>query len=140
MTPDADIEAMLGLGDGFVSRALERLQLARDARLRVGRLAVILAAVTWLPLLGLSIVEGVAWGKGVHVPFVMDYLPYGQLLIAIPVLVLGELTVSRYLILALAELRRSEVLDPSDRRCWMNSWRKPSRAGAAAPSTRSFCL
>jgi hypothetical protein len=109
-----DIEAMLGLGDGVVSRGLERLQLARNARLRVGRLAVLLAAVTWIPLLVLTIAEGVAWGDRAHVPFMMDYLPYGQLLIAVPVLVFGELTVARYLVLAVGELRCSEVLAVSE--------------------------
>lgn len=112
--PDAGAEALLGLGEGVVSRGLERLQLARGDRLRVGRLAAVLAALAWLPLLVLSIVEGVAWGDAVHVPFLKDYLPYGQLLIAIPVLVVGELIVSRYLMLAVAELRRSEVLDAAD--------------------------
>jgi hypothetical protein len=105
------MEAILGLSEGRVSRGLERLQLARGARLRAGRLAALLAAVTWLPLLILAAIEGVAWGDTVHVPLVRDYLPYGQLLIAIPVLVLGEVVVARYLIRAVAELRSSELLD-----------------------------
>jgi len=112
---DLDIEAMVGLGDGTVSRGLERLRLGRGLRLRTGRVAVLLAAVTWLPLLVLAVVEGVAWGDAVQVPFLVDYLPYGQLLIAIPVLVIGELAAARFLILALKELRRSEVLDAEDR-------------------------
>ena len=98
-----DVEALFGLSGSRVSRGLERMQLARDARLRSGRVAVILAAL-----------EGVAWGSAAQVPFIKDYLPYGQLLIAIPVLVLGELTVSRYLIQAVAGLRSSDVLDPKD--------------------------
>jgi hypothetical protein len=113
-TPEIDGEAMLGLGDGVVSRALERLQLARGARLRVGRLAALLAAVAWFPPLVMAVAEGVAWGGRVQVPFLTDYLPYGQLLIAIPVLTIGELVVARYLVLAMAELRRSEVLGPGE--------------------------
>ena len=112
--PPLDIESMFGLGDGRVSRGLERFQLARGARLRAGRVAVLLAALTWLPLLVLAALEGVAWGRAVQVPFLWDYLPYGQFLVAVPVLVLGELTVGRYLIRAVAELRTSEVLDPKD--------------------------
>jgi hypothetical protein len=113
-TLQPDVEALFGLGGGRVSRGLERLQLARGARLHAGRVAVLLAAVTWLPLLVLAAVEGVAWGDAVQVPFVRDFLPYGQLLIAIPVLVLGELTVSRCLILAVAGLRAPEVLNAED--------------------------
>ena len=109
-TVSPDLEALFGLSGGRVGRGLERLQLARGARLRAGRVAVLLSVVTWLPLLVLTAVEGVAWGGAVQVPFVRDYLPYGQLLIAIPVLVLGELAVGRYLVRALAQLRASEVL------------------------------
>ena len=104
-TPVPDFEALFALGGGRVGRGLERLQLARGARLRADRVAVLLAAVTWLPLLVLAAVEGVAWGDAVHVPFVKDFLPYGQFLIAVPVLVLGHVTVGRYLIRAVAELR-----------------------------------
>jgi hypothetical protein len=109
-----DVEELFALGGGRVSKGLERLQLAHDARLHAGRAAVILAGATWLPLLVLAAIEGVAWGRAVQVPFIKDYLPHGQFLITIPVLVIGELTVSRYLIQAVAGLRSSEVLDPKD--------------------------
>ena len=114
-TPKPDVEALFGLGGGRVSRGLERLQLARGARLHSGRVAVILAAVTWLPLLILAAIEGVAWGGTVHVPFLKDFLPYGQLLVAIPVLILGEVAVGRHLIRAVAELRKSDHIDANDR-------------------------
>ena len=109
-----DVEALFALGGGRVGRGLERLQLARGARLHAGRVAVLLAMVTWLPLLILAAVEGVAWGDAVQVPLVRDFLPYGQLLIAVPVLVLGEVTVVRYLVRAVKELRTSELLDSKD--------------------------
>ena len=113
-TPVPDVEGLFALGGGRVSRGLEKLQLARDARLHAGRVAVLLAVVTWLPLLVLAAIEGVAWGSAVQVPLVRDYLPYGQLLIAIPVLVLGEVIVGRYLMLAVTELRTSDILDSKD--------------------------
>ncbi len=106
-----DVEGLFSLSGGRFSRGLERLQLARGVRLHVGRVATLLAALTWLPLLVLAAVEGVAWGGNVEVPFVKDFLPYGQFLIAVPVLILAELTVGRYLIRAVVELRTSEVLD-----------------------------
>jgi len=109
-----DVEAMFTLGGGPVHRWLERLQLARGTRLRTGRLAALLGGVTWLPLLVLAAIEGVAWGGAVQVPLVWDFLPYGQLLVAVPVLVLGELAVARRLVRAVAELRTSEVLDAKD--------------------------
>ena len=112
--PAPKVEELFALGGGRVGRGLERLKLARDARLHAGRVAVLLAVVTGLPLLVLAAIYGVAWGGSVQVPFVRDFLPYGQLLIAIPVLVLGELMVARHLMRAVAELRTSEVLDSKD--------------------------
>ena len=112
--PPPEVEELFALGGGRVSRGLERLKLARDARLHAGRVAVLLAVVTWLPLLVLAAIEGVAWGGAVQVPLVRDFLPYGQLLIAVPVLVLGELMVSRHLMRAVAELRTSDILDSKD--------------------------
>jgi hypothetical protein len=105
-----DVETLFGLAEGRVSRGLERLQLARGSRIRSGRVALLLAAGTWLPLLVLAAIEGVAWGDAVRVPFVKDFLPYGQLLIAIPVLIWGEVTVGGHLIRAMTEMRSSEVL------------------------------
>ena len=77
-------------------------------------MAILLAVLTWLPLLILAAVEGVAWGSSVQVPLVRDFLPYGQLLIAVPVLILGEPTVARLFVRAVGELKASEVLDQKD--------------------------
>jgi hypothetical protein len=107
-----DIEGMFLLGEGRISKGLHRAQLAQGARLRAGRMAILMAAVTWLPLIVLAAIEGVAWGKSVEVPFVKDFLPYGQFLLAIPVLIIGEVIVGRLLGWAAAELRRSDVLAP----------------------------
>jgi hypothetical protein len=113
-TPETDIESLFLLGGGRVAKGLERARLARGARLRVGRAAVVSMVVTWLPLLILAAVEGVAWGDGVKVPLLRDFLPYGQFLVAVPILILGESSVGSSLGLAAAELRRSDILAPED--------------------------
>ena len=113
-TPDPDIESLFLLGGGRITRGLERVKLARDARLRATWAAALSPAVTWLPLLVLAAVEGVAWGDRVAVPLLKDFLPYGQFLLAVPVLVLGEVTVGKRLGWVVAELRRSDVLAPED--------------------------
>ena len=61
--------------------------------------------MTWLPLLFLAAAEGVAWGDRVEVPLLKDFLPYGQFLLVVPALVLGEILVGRRLGWAAAELR-----------------------------------
>jgi hypothetical protein len=111
-TPAPDVESLFLLGAGRLNRGLERIQLASGARVHAGRMAGFLAAITWLPLLVLAAVEGLAWGDTVQVPLVKDFLPYGQLLLAVPVLVLAEVTVRKHVVQAVAELRRSEVLAP----------------------------
>jgi len=54
-------------------------------------LAMVLLA--WVPLLLLSIVEGHAWGAGVTLPFLRDVELHVRLLLALPLLVMAELTV-----------------------------------------------
>ena len=44
----------------------------------------------------------------------IDFLPYSQFLVAVPVLVLGEIVVAKQLAWAVAELRRSDILAPED--------------------------
>lgn len=110
-----DFESLFGLGGGPLGQRLGRLGLARDGRIEMRRAATLSVLVTWLPLLVLSLVEGVAWSGGLQVPFLKDFLPYGQFLIAVPALVLAEVVIGRRLALSLAELRRSDVLSPDDR-------------------------
>ncbi len=66
------------------------------------------------PLLILAAVEGLAWGDRVAVPLLKDFLPYGQFLLAVPVLVFGEKIVGKRLSWTVAELRRSDILAPEE--------------------------
>ena len=83
-----------------------------------GRLrALILAsvAITWAPLLVLSVLDGVAWAGGAGVPFLRDFLPYGQFLIAVPALLIAEQIVPARLNEAATALRDSGVVSPASR-------------------------
>jgi len=111
--PTPDVESFFSLGGGG-NRHLRRLRLADGTRLHAERVAVVLTALAWLPVLILAMVDGVALGRGVEVPFVRDFLPYGQLLVAIPVLVLGEIAARRRLALAAGELQSSGVVAAGD--------------------------
>ena len=110
---EPDIESMFQLGGGRVTRGLHRLHLAQEGgRLRSARVTLFATAVAWLPLLLLAVIDGVALGSRVEVPFLKDFLPYGQFLLAVPVLVMSGPMVGRLLGWAAAELRRSDVLSP----------------------------
>ncbi len=60
------------------------------------REALVLAAVAWVPLLVLSVAEGLAAG-GVPIPFLRDIAAHVRFLFALPVLVLAEVPIGRRL-------------------------------------------
>ncbi|MCI0603342.1 hypothetical protein L0156_10035 [bacterium] len=111
---DPDIESLFLTGGGRIIKGMERFGLSDGTRPRLDRLAILSVAVTWLPLLVLATMEGVALGDRVEVPLLKDFLPYGQFLIAIPILILGEAIVGKTLGMVVAELRRSDILSPED--------------------------
>jgi hypothetical protein len=54
--------------------------------------AIFAAVLTWLPLLILSAIQGTAIGHKVPVPFLLDFGAYTRFLIAIPLLLLAEIS------------------------------------------------
>jgi hypothetical protein len=57
------------------------------------RRIVFFTAITWLPLLLLSIFEGHAWGEGVRIPFLYDVGAQVRFLLVVPLLLLAEVSV-----------------------------------------------
>lgn len=72
---------------------MKRLRLVHP-ELGVGstRTAVLLAALTWLPLFLFSIADGLAVG-GVKIPFARDIAAHTRFLIAVPILVLADIPI-----------------------------------------------
>jgi len=68
-------------------------RLADDALHLMHRRVLAMVLVTWVPLVLLSIVEGNAWGSSVSVPLVYDVELHVRLLLAVPLLIMAELTV-----------------------------------------------
>jgi len=60
------------------------------------RTAIILAALTWLPLLLLSAIEGLTV-VGARIPFLYDIAAHARFLVAVPILVLAEIPIGRRL-------------------------------------------
>ncbi|MGF1624263.1 MAG: hypothetical protein ACFCVH_05220 [Alphaproteobacteria bacterium] len=85
--PGADFSLLTG---GPFYRALVRARLMRPDLTRAWRVAALLAAVTWLPMLVLAAIEGNAWSELEEVPFLFDFAAYARFLIAIPLLVTAE--------------------------------------------------
>lgn len=98
-TPDvfqdaANFSLILG---GPLYQLLARAHLADDTLARLRRRILALALLPWLPLLGLSALEGNAWGNARTVPFLQDLDVHVRFLIVIPLLVLAELVVHQRL-------------------------------------------
>ena len=62
----------------------------RQAPLLVTR-AWIFALITWVPLLVLSALQGLALSKTVTIPFLYDFAAYSRFLLAVPLLVVAEI-------------------------------------------------
>ena len=84
----------LSLMEGGPGDALmRRLRLIRpELGAASARTAVILAVLTWLPLLVFSFVEGLALG-GARIPFLYDIAAHARFLVAIPILLLAEIPI-----------------------------------------------
>jgi hypothetical protein len=75
---------------GPFHRLLVLLGRAGDERQRVINRALLATLVTWLPLLVLSLVQGLAFGPQVKIPFLGDFAANARFLIALPILILAE--------------------------------------------------
>lgn len=97
-TRDAGEFPELSLMEGGPGDALmKRLRLIRPELGAVSaRTAIILAALTWLPLLVFSFIEGLALG-GARIPFLYDIAAHARFLVAVPILVLAEIPIGKRL-------------------------------------------
>ena len=75
---------------GPFARLQERLRLGHLEKPRVVRRAIILAAIAWLPLLILAVIEGLALGATPRESLLLDPSAYARYLIALPALVIAE--------------------------------------------------
>lgn len=82
----------LALG-GPLFQLMRRARLADDSLLLLQRRIFFLSMFAWLPLLGLSALEGRMVGGEAAVPFLMDIDVHVKFLVVIPLLVLSELVV-----------------------------------------------
>jgi hypothetical protein len=102
---------MLG---GPLYQLWRRTGLTGDALELCRRRIIVLTALAWVPLLLLSIVEGYAWG-GVTLPFLYDIELHARLLLAMPLLILAELSVHRRLRSTVEQFVERGLIPDSDR-------------------------
>ena len=88
--------------------------LVSDGDLNLLRVIALAVAVTWLPLVVLTIIEGTAFGNSVAMPFFKDHIPYGRYLVALPLLLWMDRLVERRTALAVRNLRSSGLIAEGD--------------------------
>src|SRR5262245_22679999 len=78
---------------GPLFQLFRRAHLVGDGLELLRRRIIVIALVAWLPLLLLSVTQGTAVGSVVAVPFLFDIDVHVRFLIALPLLIAGELIV-----------------------------------------------
>jgi hypothetical protein len=74
-----------------------RLGMAGEERLGVALRTLGLVLVCWLPLLILSLTQGLAYNRSLQIPFLRDFAVNVRFLVSLPILVLAELGIDRRL-------------------------------------------
>jgi hypothetical protein len=83
------------VGGGPIPRLLAILGKVADDRPRLVLRTLLAVAVTWLPMLVLSLLRGTAYGPRVVIPFLRDFAVNVRFLVAVPILILAESEIAR---------------------------------------------
>lgn len=112
-TSDEPVDFSLVVG-GPLFQLYRRTYLSGDALELVRRRVVVIAAIAWLPLLVLSMVDGHILGGTISVPFLYDLETHVRFLIALPVLILADLMVHARLRPIVNSFLKRRVILPDD--------------------------
>jgi len=99
---------------GFVDRLEARLGGTGGTRARVIRRALFATLLTWLPLLILSLAEGLAYGMAVRVTFLRDFAVNARFLVALPILILAEPRIDGWWRTLVLEFPRSGLINRAE--------------------------
>lgn len=91
-----------------------RIGLGGNERHQVVKRALFLVVVTWLPLLGLSLLQGQTYGPEIPIPFLRDFAVNVRFLAALPILVLAESGIDQKWRTLVLEFLRSGLVDEKE--------------------------
>jgi hypothetical protein len=91
-----------------------KYSLASSGEVRLPRVIAAALAVTWLPLLVLTLIEGTAFGETVKIAFLRDHIVNGRYLLAMPLLLLMDRIVEHRTSLAVERLRAARLIADHD--------------------------
>jgi hypothetical protein len=109
-----NVRPFLLMEGGPLFRLEKRVGLIKaNAPLTIRR-AILAATLAWLPLLILSLIQGVAYGDKVPVPFLRDFSTYSRFLLALPLLLLAEIILGPRIAESAAHFVTSGLVTPAD--------------------------
>ena len=85
---------------GPAYRLMQRLNVVKGDDPSIARRIVIFLALTWLPLLVLSFLEGIALGPTPEQSFLLDFASYARFFVAFPMLIIAEIIIGPRLTIA----------------------------------------
>jgi len=93
----------------------------------VARRIAVLVALTWLPLLLLSLKDGLAFGNRVRIPFLYDFSTYGRFLLSMPLLLIAEIVIDPAIRQAVGEFVHAGVVPGQELPAFDNLLRRTQR-------------
>jgi hypothetical protein len=99
---------------GPADRILRRIGLIREDGPSVGRRILLSVALTWVPLLVLSVLQDRALGPTPRESFLLDFASYARFLVFIPLLIAAESFVGPPLTNAARTFLRTDLVRPKD--------------------------
>lgn len=99
---------------GPLYQLLRKTHLTESALDHLRRRIVVIAMITWLPLLLLSMFSGRAWGNAVTLPFLHDIETHVRFLVALPVLIAAELVVHQRIGPIVRQFVESGIISPRE--------------------------
>jgi hypothetical protein len=109
-------ETMFQLSSGGLSRViLSRLRGPGAGELPIKAQLVISLGLMWLPLVVLTLFAGTFYGGGTIQPFITDVVPQVRLLVALPLLVVADMTINPAVDMAIRDLAVIGVVPEGER-------------------------
>ena len=99
---------------GVFNALLVKCRLLREPVELLRERTLAFVAITWLPLLVISLFEGNAWGSKVQLPFLYDVSTHARFLIAIPLLFLADRFAYHRMPPTVDQFRRRDLIDKAD--------------------------
>jgi hypothetical protein len=84
-----------------------------ESRYNIKRVVTSLA-LTWLPLVLLTLVDGTSWGSKMTIPLFSDFSIYGRFFLALPLLIAAETIIDPLIRQAASSLNSSGIIGPDD--------------------------